>query len=1470
MDACAYILTQAFSFVGQKGGGGRGEKAEKKSGGKRIEEKELRGVLTRRSMHAHNKCRAESCRGRRGRGQRAPMHLLHTVVALLGVGWSCHGHEVRSRTSAGLLGMMDAPMSPQDAIYVDPVALEDVPSPFESLEKASQEAQKNSSLELLAANGLSPNGAVLGVADGEDGDRPEGDSKLANSLRVNPHALRDKEIGAAAECAHECYGNGFCENGVCVCKQGHSGKHCEKGSCFSGCSSTLGRGSCNLATMRCSCKPGFAGLSCSERACPEDCNGRGYCLQEEGGGALSCFCADGWEGDACEVPACPNSCSGHGICTNRKCECETGFVGKDCGQKYCPNDCSGHGVCNEGECQCMPRWSGAACDVGTCPTNDLSLVCSGHGDCNNGVCSCDERFVGADCSGDACPMGCVYGKCTKDGKCLCDHGFRGQDCSISGCPSHCSGNGLCHGATCFCDTGFTGDDCSQLECKPGVSCSGHGKCVGSHCKCEPPYSGFDCSYKSCAHLDNCNGNGYCRAGECICHAKYGGASCAVKKCPHNCGGNAGTCSDGVCICNEGWGGEYCLERLCPGGCGHGKCVQDKNAPYCACEVGWAGPSCELLSCSPPCVENQGVCIDTKCVCKNGWDGPTCSVKTCKNECSGHGICQEDATCACSKNWDGEDCSERRCPYGNETDTQGLSCSGHGTCQQPDGKCKCEPGFTGDACQFKPCSEDCRGLCSKGKCKCLPGFSGKNCDVRTCDNDCSGHGSCSPDNMCKCEDGWSGKSCELKICPSKCSDHGQCYNGTCFCTGGFTGQACQTRICPKSCSGHGMCVDGACACREGFQGEDCATPVCPSKSMADECSGHGACILGHPHLDTKSGFDTKSNLSVIVDTATTKRAIPKCFCEDGFTGSDCSLLSCGDECSGDSVCRNGVCYCAPGKGGEHCSRTLCERDCHGHGECIDLGSCKCQDGYRGKHCEIKTCTSACSELDGGEITGVCQEDRCVCSPGYTGPDCKEKTCGVECHRGSCNGVDGQCYCESGYGGIDCSIKLVGCPNDCNRRGKCIETALEPKHCVCEKGYSGIACEVKECPVGKVYAHTKKNDSGNVVCSGNGVCAPGIGGICECNPGFFGNDCSCTHDCYNGGSCFQGVCLCAPGWRGLDCKHTTCPNDCSNRGTCDGVRCTCDVGFGGDDCSERRCPNNCNSNGLCDEGVCICNTGFGGQDCGIDVRGDIEARKCAASQTFMNSFYNFRRAQLLLLDSPNSVRLSEDAAFTTKDLDSRCDTIIDAVGADMKLTISNLLKNEAEDRAQLKIASAKPINMTAVRKGKSARRRWRSELNSVLGVCVRDIPCPHNCSRHIDKQTHLPAGGVCQSGKCVCFPGWGSEDCGERKCFKDCNNHGQCLNGLCQCDKNWEGPYCSITMDFKCHESCAKRCESVVTVDSEAGGMTPEKEACMQQCSNECQQDSSFQVAPPLESDSQRFINLQHSNRLAGRKHTLLRR
>jgi len=483
-------------------------------------------------------------------------------------------------------------------------------------------------------------------------------------------------------------------------------------------------------------------------------------------------------------------------------------------------------------------------------------------------------------------------------------------------------------------------------------------------------------------------------------------------------------------------------------------------------------------------------------------------------------------------------------------------------------------------------------------------------------------------------------------------------------------------------------------------------------------------------------------------------------------------------------------------------------------------------------------------------------------------------------------------------------------------------------MCNKGYSGIACEVKACPVGTILAHhdllstiTSPIQEANAtdaslnapkaanatttspavslsflelfdenagtkmdICSNNGVCAPGIGGLCECGPGYYGEDCSCTHECYNDGTCLGGVCLCAYGWRGLNCSHTICPKDCSHRGKCVDERCECDVGFGNDDCSERRCPNKCSGHGLCDGGICICNDGFGGQDCGLEFHGKIDDMVCAASESFLNAFYNFRRTSLEIenpkIEQSSIPRVQSDLDFADKTLQQRRSDLQTAAGERSKTeatlamsSVDLVLAHDEMDRTQLREArrNEKKLNMTAVRIGKAARRKWRSELNGIIGMCVRDIPCPHNCTSHVDPLTNLLSGGHCSEGKCACYPGWTGEDCGERSCFKDCNLHGACRHGICECDKNWEGPYCTIYMDFQCRKACSSRCDDRATIDSEAGGLTPEKEACKQKCFHEeCAPRTPMSSSLPLESPAERIVHLQRADAKAGRGHTFLRR
>jgi syndecan 4 len=179
---------------------------------------------------------------------------------------------------------------------------------------------------------------------------------------------------------------------------------------------------------------------------------------------------------------------------------------------------------------------------------------------------------------------------------------------------------------------------------------------------------------------------------------------------------------------------------------------------------------------------------------------------------------------------------------------------HGACI--DGECKCAPQYTGDACQRLACmvpegcdSECCgEGACGDdGKCACNEGFSGLACEIfdPQCLNQCSGrdHGVCifDPDDpsgiatVCACKAPWSGEDCSQSLCPNDCNGHGECQTGGsggkgssfCSCRGGGAGKDCHRVACPGSrvapfleCSGRGRCFNGDCVCPDGFPGEAC--------------------------------------------------------------------------------------------------------------------------------------------------------------------------------------------------------------------------------------------------------------------------------------------------------------------------------------------------------------------------------------------------------------------------------------------------------------------------------------------------------------------------------------------------------------------------------------------------------------------------------------------------------------------------
>lgn len=177
-------------------------------------------------------------------------------------------------------------------------------------------------------------------------------------------------------------------------------------------------------------------------------------------------------------------------------------------------------------------------------------------------------------------------------------------------------------------------------------------------------------------------------------------------------------------------------------------------------------------------------------------------------------------------WRGPDCSQKTCPYGQAlgahkrtngvftfggsspvTHSAILECSGVGTCDTKTGKCQCQPGYTGEACQRTSCPNDCSGF---GVCTSLFDYVDK--EVK--DNDASyyvdfsaiAYNGFDKDSSrgCVCDSGRAGPDCSNKLCPSDADP--------------MSGDGASKG---RTCSGRGKCVDGVCKCFEGYFGTSCA-------------------------------------------------------------------------------------------------------------------------------------------------------------------------------------------------------------------------------------------------------------------------------------------------------------------------------------------------------------------------------------------------------------------------------------------------------------------------------------------------------------------------------------------------------------------------------------------------------------------------------------------------------------------------
>ncbi|KAG5834971.1 hypothetical protein ANANG_G00267180 [Anguilla anguilla] len=505
------------------------------------------------------------------------------------------------------------------------------------------------------------------------------------------------------------------------------------------------------------------------------------------------------------------------------------------------------------------------------------------------------------------------------------------------------------------------------------------------------------------------------------------------------------------------------------------------------------------------------------------------------------------------------------------------------------------------------------FCSGSSDKCLsePCQNGATC-VDTMD-----------DYVCLCPReavAYMGKDCQLLYdgcsfarCPG-CTSVPGTRQHTCPCPPGFAGPNCTLDVddCQSAPCGppRDVCVDGVdahfCVCPAGFGGEDCRTE-CPPGFRGERC----------------------------------EEDVDECL---------------SDPCRNGAICLDGAdqyhCFCVPGFQGYNCEIDINEcasRPCENNATCVnekDRYACACLLGFTGVNCEMEIDECGSDPCQNG---ATCQDQvglyTCECVPGFQGPNCEvniDECVSAPClNNGTCNDLVNRYSCDcsdTGFTGEHCEEDIPECASDPCQNGATCWEGVKLYSCLCWPGYEGERCEVDidECEAqpcengGECIQRSDRAHYGELPEREWEFYAYAAGYLCQCQPGYAGENCSLDIDeclsspCLNGGSCEDHIngytCTCPPGFTGLDCEVNIdeCESaPCQNGALCqDGVAdytCVCPelepdaLPWGGRHCDvlllgcvAHACENGATcrpwvaSDGL-HGSTCVCPPGFYGELC-----------------------------------------------------------------------------------------------------------------------------------------------------------------------------------------------------------------------------------------------------------------------------------